>query len=204
VQLSDILQGYALPKSWAEQLETMLVEDEKKAEQSSGVFIADAQTCISNLQNRLQRLLDGYLDQDIDQMTYRTKQAELMSQKKSLEEQIGKLTLAAGSWVEPMRQWLKQAVSICEVAKSGSYADIKQAFLELDGLNLFLKTKKAQPTAAQSSFLPPENIWSALRAAKEKTAQRAANSDFSPFLVGLKGYRLYTSPKGAAKQQHAI
>jgi hypothetical protein len=46
-----------------------------------------------------------------------------------------------------------------------------------------LKTKKAQPTAAQSSFLPPENIWSALRAAKEKTAQRAANSDFSPFLV---------------------
>ena len=46
-----------------------------------------------------------------------------------------------------------------------------------------VKTKKAQPTAAQSSFLPPENIWSALRAAKEKTAQRAANSDFSPFLV---------------------
>ena len=46
-----------------------------------------------------------------------------------------------------------------------------------------VKTKKAQPTAAQSSFLPPENIWSALRATKEKTAQRAANSDFSPFLV---------------------
>ena len=50
-----------------------------------------------------------------------------------------------------------------------------------------VKTKKAQPTAAQSSFLPPENIWSALRAAKEKTAQRAANSDFSPFLVRMKG-----------------
>ena len=48
-----------------------------------------------------------------------------------------------------------------------------------------VKTKKAQPTAAQSSFLPPENIWSALRAAKEKTAQRAANSDFSPFVVHL-------------------
>ena len=182
-QLSDILQGYALPKSWAQTLETMLAEDERKAEQSSGVFIAKAQTRISNLQGKLQRLLDGYLDQDIDQPTYRTKQAELMSEKKSLEEQIGKLTLAAGSWVEPMRQWLKQAVSLYEIAKSGSYADIKQAFLEIDGLNLFLKTKKAQPTAAQSSFLPPENIWSALRATKEKTAQRAANSDFSPFVV---------------------
>jgi len=46
-----------------------------------------------------------------------------------------------------------------------------------------VKIKKAQPTAAQNSFLPPENIWSALRATKEKTAQRAANSDFSPFVV---------------------
>jgi site-specific DNA recombinase len=186
-QLTGILHSYALPKSWAQTLETMLAEDERRAEQSSGVFISKAQERINNLQGKLQRLLDGYLDQDIDQTTYRAKQAELMSKKKSLEEQIGKLTLATGSWVEPMRQWLKQAVSLCEIAKSGSYADIKQTFLEMDGLNLFLKTKKAQPTAAQSSFLPPENIWSALRATKEKTAQRAANSDFSPLLVREKG-----------------
>jgi hypothetical protein len=51
----------------------------KKAEQSSGVFIADAQTRISNLQSKLQRLLDSYLDQDIDQQHLQAKQAELMS-----------------------------------------------------------------------------------------------------------------------------
>ena len=186
-QLSDILQGYALPESWATTLGKMLDADEYKAEQSAGVFVANARNRLANLQSKLQRLLDGYLDQYIDQQTYRTRQGELMSEKKSLEEQIGKLTLAAGSWVEPMRLWLKQAVSLCEIAKSGSYADIKQAFLEIDGLNLFLNSKKAQPTAAQSSFLPPENIWSALRKTKEKTTQRAANSDFSPFLVRMKG-----------------
>ncbi len=186
-QLSDILQGYALPKSWAQQLETMLAEDEKKANETSGVFIANAQIRISNLQGKLQRLLDSYLDQDIDQSTYKAKQAELMSQKKSLEEQVSKHTLAANVWVEPMCRWLKTAVSLCETANSGNYVAIKQAFSEIEGLNLFLKSKKAQPTAAQSSFLPPENIWSALRAAKEKTAQRAANSDFSPFLVRIRG-----------------
>ncbi|MBP9853141.1 hypothetical protein KBC77_04110 [Candidatus Saccharibacteria bacterium] len=56
-------------------------------------------------------------------------------------------------------------------------------------LLFYIKTacggKKAQPTAAPNAFLSPENIWSALRAAKEKTAQRAADSDFSPFLVEL-------------------
>ncbi|MGB4967747.1 MAG: recombinase family protein, partial [Candidatus Saccharimonadales bacterium] len=39
-QLVDILQGYVLPKSWANALTTMLEDDEKKAEQSSSLFIA--------------------------------------------------------------------------------------------------------------------------------------------------------------------
>ena len=184
-QLSDILQGYALPESWAATLGKLLDEDERKVEQSASASVANAQTCLANLQGKVQRLLDGYLDQDIDQQTYRTRQGELMSEKKSLEEQIGKLTLAGKVWVEPMRQWLKQAVSLCEIAKSGDFVAIKDAFLKIDGLNLLLSSKKTQPTAAQNSFLPPENIWSALRAAKEKTAQRAANSNFSPFLVKL-------------------
>ena len=107
-----------------------------------------------------------------------------MSEKKSLEEQVSKLTLAAGSWVEPMHQWLKQSVSLCEVAKNGSYADIKQAFLEMDGLNLFLKTKKAQPTAAPNAF-PPKNMWLLLRKTKEKAALSGDNLGFDPFLVSI-------------------
>jgi hypothetical protein len=35
---------------------------------------------------KLQRLLDGYLDQDIEQEIYRTEKAKLLSEKKSLEE----------------------------------------------------------------------------------------------------------------------
>jgi hypothetical protein len=185
-QLTDILHSYAMPKSWAEQLETMLAADEKKAEQSSDVFVANAQTRLASLQGKLQRLLDGYLDQDIEQNIYRVKQAKLMSEKKSLEEQIGKLTLAVGSWVEPMRQWLKQAYDLNRIAEGGEFSVIKSAFLEMDGLNLFLKSKKAQPTAAPTAF-PPKNIWLLLRKAKEKAALSGDNSGFSPFLVPRRG-----------------
>ena len=171
-QLSDILQGYALPKSWAKQLETMLADDERKLTQTSDVFVANARNRLANLQGKLQRLLDSYLDQDIDQPTYRTKQSELMSEKKSLDEQVSKHTLAANVWVEPMRQWLKTAVSLCETAKSGSLAEIKQTLLQIDGLNLFLKTKKAQPTAAQTVSPPLKNQWTALRAARQLAAKR--------------------------------
>ena len=109
-QLSDILQGYALPSAWANTLNKMLNEDEKTAERTTGAFIAQAQDNVRNLQGKLQRLLDGYLDQDIDQPTYKAKQAELMSEKKSLDEQIGKLTLAANAWVEPCLLYTSRCV----------------------------------------------------------------------------------------------
>ena len=185
-QLSNILQAYALPKNWADELEKLLANDEQKANERSSVFVADAQTRITGLQSKLQRLLDSYLDQDIEQCVYRAKQAELMSKKKSLEEQIGKLTLASSAWVEPMRRWLKQAVSLCEIAKSGEHSAIKSAFLEMDGLNLFLKSKKAQPTAAQN-ISPPKNIWLLLRKTKEKRAHQRPISEKNPFLVPREG-----------------
>jgi hypothetical protein len=46
-----------------------------------------------------------------------------------------------------------------------------------------LKTKQAQPTAAHYSFSPPENIWLALRATKEKAAQMGDQFSESLFLV---------------------
>ncbi len=194
-QLSDILQGYALPESWAATLDKMLDEDKQKAEQSASVFVANAQTRLANLQSKLRRLLDGYLDQDIDQQTYRTRQGELMSEKKSLEEQISKLTLAGKAWIEPMHQWLKQAVSLCEIAKSGDSAAIKDAFLKIDGLNLFLSSKKAQPTAAQNSFLPPENIWLLLGKTKEKERWMRSNFPKSSFLVRIRGLESHSARK---------
>ena len=185
-QLTDILQGYALPKSWAVELGRMLDEDERQAEQSSGVFITDAQAKIGNLQSKLQRLLDSYLDQDIDQPTYKAKQAELMSNKKSLEEQIGKLTLAANAWVEPMRQWLKQATELNKIAKNAEPVAMKQALSQIEGLNLFLKSQRVQPTAALE-ISPPKNIWVLLRKTQEKIAQKGDNSSKSSILVPRAG-----------------
>ena len=192
-QLTDILQGYALPKSWADELHQMLNEDEQKAKQTSGAFIADARNKISNLQGKLHRLLDSYLDQDIDQATYKAKQAELMSEKKSLEEQIAKLTLAADVWVEPMRQWLKQAFDLNRIVKSAEPSAIKQAFAEIEGLNLFLENKKARLSPRPICTLPPENIWVWLRQSLEKTGATRLKSLENPILVGDIGFEPITS-----------
>ncbi len=101
--LTDLLQEYALPDNWRTDLLARLEQDERNERSSTHTFVASAQTRIASLQSKLQRLLDSYLDQDIDRDTYLDKKAELMSEKKSLEEQSSKLTLGATAWVEPMR-----------------------------------------------------------------------------------------------------
>ena len=95
-----------------------------------------------------------------------------------------------------MRQWIKQASDLNKIAKNAEPVAMKRAFTEIEGLNLFLKSKKAQPTAAPVAFLPPETIWFALRASLEKTALARRNSDFFPILVAFYNYaRNYFSTK---------
>jgi hypothetical protein len=111
-----------------------------------------------------------------------------MSEKKSLEEQVGKLTLAANAWVEPMREWLKLAVFLKKIAKSGDMAALKEAFRQIEGLNLFLENKKVRLSPHPISHLPPENLWVWLRQALEKTAQMGGISGKNPNLAGPTGF----------------
>ncbi len=187
-QLSSLLDEYALPDRWTKSLNAILDTDEQQAEQSTGVFIADATSRIGNLQSKLQRLLDSYLDQDIDRETYLAKKAELMSEKKSLEERNSKLTMTSAAWVEPMRNWLKRANSICEITENPDLEAKKALAKEIFGSNLILQSQKAQPTAAQNSFSPPENTWHLLRKTKEKAALSGDNLQLSTILAGMEGF----------------
>jgi hypothetical protein len=64
---------------------------------------------VAQITAKLQRLLDSFLDELIDRQTYTHKKAQLMSEKKSLEEKMSDLALGQCGWVEPMRQWLDKA-----------------------------------------------------------------------------------------------
>ena len=185
-QLSELLNKYALPDKWTSALNKLLADDEQKAEQSTGVFLAAAQERIGNLHGKLQRLLDSYLDQDIEREIYLAKKAELMSEKKTLEEQNSKLTLAKNAWVEPMRKWIEKANSICKITANDDLLAKKSLCLEIFGSNLFLKNKTAQPTAAPEISPPSENIWVLLRKTQEKIARMGEVSSKSLVLVRVR------------------
>jgi len=169
-----------MPKSWADELNAMLAKDERSSDQTSGLFVSNAQTKIASLQSKLQRLLDGYLDQDIDRETYTTKKAELMSEKKSLEEQSAKLTLANTSWLEPMKSWIQEASGLYNVAQSDDFSEKKTKLRKIFGSNLILSNKQAQLRCPKSQKSPLEKHWAALRACLKNESKKSESFLMAP------------------------
>ncbi len=109
------------------------------------VFFTVAQIVLApfvlKLSIKLQCLLDSYLDGDVERELYQDKRAEILGEKKRLQEQIEQATLGVLTWVEPMKQWIETAVSICKIAKSDDLLAKKSLCLEIFGSNLKMQNK---------------------------------------------------------------
>ncbi len=182
-QLSSLLQATSMPVSWADSLNKMLSVDEQQSAKSVGIFVQEAKTKIASLQSKLQRLLDGYLDQDIEREVYVTKKSQLMSEKKSLEEQSAQLEQTQTAWLEPMKQWIDEATGLCKIAQSDDLSDKKTKLRKIFGSNLIFSNKKARLCRPEFQKSPLENNWTALRAA----LQNSSGKSESFILVGDEG-----------------
>jgi hypothetical protein len=172
-----------MPSAWADELRGLIRKDELVEKSDFERNIGTSREQIAQLSDKLQRLLDSYLDGDVERELYQDKRAEILGSKKRLQEQIEQATLGVLTWVEPMKQWIETSVSICKIAKSDDLLAKKSLCLEIFGSNLKMRQKEVVINDDQFLNSPQENLWSALRAAKEKTAQRAANSDVSSTVV---------------------
>ena len=162
-QLSSLLQKVSLRQDWAEKLNARLEMDKTESAQSVSAFVQEAKEKINTISIKLQRLLDGYLDQDIDRDVYREQKAVLLSEKKSLEEQIIKLEQKQSDWLEPMADWIKVASNLEKTARDNDLFAKKVVAKEIFGSNLRLASRAVRGE--------PQNQWAALCAAHQKVGQ---------------------------------
>ena len=186
-ELSVLLAQFALPDGWGDWLRERIDEAEQKEQAESGAALAELNGQLAHLSGKLQRLLDSYLDEVIERDVYLAKKAEIMSEKKSLEEQMSDVAVGQSRWVEPMRIWQEKAVAICSAAHSDDFGAKKTLLREIFGLNLFLTNKKVATSGDQSQISPLKNPWLALRAATEKAALSGDLSVKNPYLEGPPG-----------------
>ena len=187
-QLSSLIKSVSLPKDWAEELLKMAEKDFKNSAQSNFACVKEKQEKISSLSKRLERLLNGYLEQDIEQEIYRVEKGKLLLQKKSLEEEIYNLSHKQNNWLEPMKEWIKDAQNLNGIARDTDLFAKKVKTKEIFGSNLLLQNKTVRPAEGGAGFRAQnslaktgETAWAALRAAHSL----ASSKSFSSFKVDV-------------------
>ena len=174
-QLSDLLAKFVLPSHWAKELDAMAERDAQEASQTTAASVQAMRAKIADLDGKIARLTDLFVEQDIERGDYLERKRALMSSKKSAQERILLLERNAAVWLEPMRAWLKDASLLDEAAKSKDLPSKKSSLQKIFGSNLTLHAREARGV--------PQNQWFSLLAAKENYSE----NDLVPILVTLPG-----------------
>ncbi len=190
-QLSSLIKKVSLPKDWAEELLKMAENEHGKSAQSLTACVKEKEEKISSLSRKLERLLSGYLDQDIEKEIYRVEKSKLLLSKKSLEEEITNLSHKQNDWLEPMKEWIKDAQSLDKIASDDDLFAKKVKAKEIFGSNLLLGEKTLRACAPNSdSFLADsladsgrnsgETQWACLRHAQALARSEPLSSVLVP------------------------
>ncbi|MBU2524640.1 recombinase family protein, partial [Patescibacteria group bacterium] len=185
-QLSSLIKKVSLPKDWAEELNRLALQDHKNSAPSLTACVKEKETKLLVISQKLERLLTGYLDQVIDQPDYCLQKAKLLSEKKSLEEEMTSLSHKQNDWLAPFQNWLKDAQSLDKIASDSDLFAKKVCAKEIFGSHLLLGEKTVRACAPEilNSFgKMGGNQWDALRASH----LLASKKPFSSFVVGDKG-----------------
>jgi len=117
-EITTLLRPFELPSGWADQMLTLLADENKSASQAAAHLAAQKRTKVEGISARLKKLLDALLDGVIDRSEYTAEKAELMSQKKTVEEQTTAISTGRANWLEPFKNWVLTAKNTGEVALS--------------------------------------------------------------------------------------
>ena len=179
-QLSSLLQTVSLPTDWAVVLRSMIEKDKTDSAQSVTAFVHEAREQIKTIQIKLERLLDSYLEQDIERQIYLEKKSQLMSEKKSLEEKSSTLEQKQTGWIEPMQQWINQAENLPQIARDHDLVAKKVMAKEIFGSNLLLSHRRIFQNESKSLAFPPSNQWAALCAALQSAPENRKSFEMVP------------------------
>ncbi|OHB21057.1 MAG: hypothetical protein A2913_00335 [Parcubacteria group bacterium RIFCSPLOWO2_01_FULL_40_65] len=170
---------FSLRSDWADKLLAMAETDKDKSAQSVSAFVLESQDKIRAIQTKLQRLLDGYLEQDIEREIYHEQKAILLSEKKSLDEKMARIEQKQNDWLEPFRNWIKVVLTLVKIARDSNLQEKKVAAKEIFGSHLLLGEKTVRacaPEILNSLAIPPKNPWSALCAVRLYPSKKPLSS----------------------------
>ena len=172
-QLKERLKKVALCEDWAQKMLEKVDEWEKEQAQSSQSFAQNLEEKIKKTEQKLDRLVNAFLDGTIEKEIYLTKKDELIKTKTALLEKKGDFGRKGNNWIEPLREWIKDAHHAEKLALSQDFYEIK-IFAEKVGTNRRMLNRKIL-----FDFRPPYDLVPKYKEKCERSAAPAARSEQS-------------------------
>ncbi len=141
----------------------MAERDDKESAIETAAVVQDLRSKVEDIDRKLQRLLNAYLDQDIEQEDYRTQKSALVCVKKELDEQMARLEQRRTVWLAPLKEWIKDAQKLGETVVSPELTPKKSFAQKICGSHLLLKNSRIE-------FFP-QTQWATLRVARQKISE---------------------------------
>ena len=181
-QLSTLLADYAMPREWVSPFSALLEKEASNASKTAAEAVQGLRDKCENISRQLSRLTDLYVAEDIEREDYLSRRRALMSERRTIEEQIVRLERAPATWVEPVRDWIQTASSLDEVAQKEDLLLKNSSLQKIFGLNLRIHAREAR-----GNPIPP---YAALRAAKISAPKKQLSLILEPMI----GIEPMTSP----------
>ncbi len=156
---SDLISMFVLSEKWARDFEHRMKIDSRESGRTTAEAVARFRSEIVEIGQKLDRLMDLYISQDIERDLYLAKRRALMSDKRTKEEQILSLEKNSSAWLEPMSRWINEAENLAQIQNAPSLPAKKSALQKIFGSNLKLQNQKVSGTA--------HPLYAAVAAARE-------------------------------------
>jgi hypothetical protein len=140
-QLKDRISKVALCEDWKEKMLAQVEIWEKENIQSSQSFAQNIEKEIKETEQKLDKLVNAFLDGSIEKETYLAKKDELIQTKTGLQRRKSDFGRKGNNWIEPLRDWILSAHHAEKLASSNEFDEIK-SFVEKIGTNRRLLTKR--------------------------------------------------------------
>ena len=200
-QLRKALFSVSIPDYWKEIFLKRLEKEGKWEKQRHKLLIKRELLKLSEVEEKLSKLLDGYLNGLIKPDQYKLKQEELINQKVKIEEGIKKFREGTSIWLEQMKEFINDANTARIVSQGDSLEEIAN-FAKKAGSNITLNDKKVVVSLKKPWNLAahaarrarPPNLWTRLDSNQgplrcERSALPLSHASF---------YRLYFTTSDSA------
>ena len=141
-QIRKIVSDCGLYVEWEPYFEKWISEAEQKDKLTAEVEEKQIGGQIQESEIKLNRLLDGYLDQVIEPEIYKQKKNELFDEKLKLEEKKSQIQKNGTVWLEPMREFVNCALQAQKIARAKNNCHDLSIMAKKVGSNFFLMNRR--------------------------------------------------------------